>query len=89
MNTMTRLAKKNLLCAVKSDLAYVYRPTYTQDELVTTVVGRIIKDLLMSFSGETTRALSELTDVDAAKRLQRPTREHETRRTKRNPAEGR
>jgi predicted transcriptional regulator len=82
MNTMTRLAKKNLLRAEKSDLAYVYRPTYTQDQLVSTVVDRIIKDLLVSFSGETTRALNELTNADATKRLQRLTQEIQTRRAK-------
>lgn len=89
MNTMTRLAKKNLLRAEKSDLAYVYRPVYTQDELVSTVVDRIIRDLLVSFSGETTRALNELADADAAERLRHLSNAIQHRKAKKPRAEDR
>ena len=86
MNTMTRLAKKNLLRAEKGELAYVYRPVYTQDELVSTVVDRIINDLLVSFSGETARALSQLSAPDALERQKRLTSEIQMRRAKRAQA---
>lgn len=89
MNTMTRLAKKNLLRAEKSELAYIYHPIYTQNELVTKVVDRIIRDLLISFSGETTRALTQLveagTDAEIAARIQRLSGEIQSRRKRIGP----
>src|SRR5229473_1055713 len=39
MNTMVRLAKKNLLRVEKKDQAYVYYPNATQQEFVSQFVG--------------------------------------------------
>src|SRR5205807_1146191 len=60
MNTMTRLAKKNLLRAKKQNLAYVYYPNLTQQEFVSRFVGRILEDLLANFSGITVESLNAL-----------------------------
>src|SRR5919108_4174438 len=38
MNTMTRLARKNLLRVEKKDQAYVYSPNFTQQEFVSRFV---------------------------------------------------
>src|SRR5881409_2704672 len=45
MNTMARLARKNLLRVEKKDQAYVYYPTLSQDAFVSRFVGRILEDL--------------------------------------------
>ena len=68
MNTMTRLAKKNLLRAKKSDQAYVYYPNFTEDEFVSRFVERILADLLVSFSGATLKSLEALSDPEALAR---------------------
>ncbi len=39
MNTMTRLARKNLLRVEKKDQAYVYYPNFTQQEFVSVEEG--------------------------------------------------
>src|SRR5438309_10211040 len=52
MSTMTRMAKKNLLRAQRDDRAYLYYPTLTQQEFISRFVGRILEDLLVSFTGE-------------------------------------
>lgn len=66
MNTMTRLAKKNLLQAEKHDHAYVYYPTSTQEEFVSRFVGRILEDLLVGFAGATLQGIKALSDPRAA-----------------------
>ena len=66
MNTMTRLAKKNLLRAKKQNLAYVYYPNLTQQEFVSRFVGRILEDLFVNFSGATLDSLNALPDQEAA-----------------------
>lgn len=68
MNTMTRLAKKNLLRAEKHDQAYIYYPNFTQEEFVSRFVGRILEDLLVNFSGVTIENLAALPDPEAAAR---------------------
>ena len=68
MNTMTRLAKKNLLRVEKSDTAYVYYPHLTQPEFVSRFVGRILEDLFVNFSGATREGLDALPDQQAADR---------------------
>jgi predicted transcriptional regulator len=70
MNTMTRLAKKNVLRAVKDGPAYVYFPTVTQDEFVSRFVGRMLEDLLVAFSGATATGIRSLSDPVAAERAQ-------------------
>ena len=68
MNTMTRLAKKNVLRAVKDGPAYVYYPMVTQDEFVSRLVGRVLEDLLIAFSGATAAGIDNLSDPVAAQR---------------------
>src|SRR5438874_209585 len=59
MSTMSRLAKKHLLRVVKQDQTYVYYPNITQQEFISQFVGRILEDLLVSFTGETLRAFEQ------------------------------
>ena len=66
MNTMTRLAKKNLLHVEKKDQAYIYYPNFTQQEFISRFVGRILEDLFVNFSGATLASLDTLPDQDAA-----------------------
>jgi len=70
MNTMTRLAKKNLLWVEKEDQAYIYHPTFTQQEFISRFVGRILEDLLVSFSDATRERIDALPDQQAAARAQ-------------------
>lgn len=62
MTTMSRLARKRLLRTEKRGQAYVYFPTVTQDEFVSGFVGRILENLLLSFSGATIERLKALAD---------------------------
>ena len=68
MNTMARLARKNLLRAEKADQAYVYYPNFTREEFVSRFVGRILENLLVSFAGATLEGLEALSDPQAAAR---------------------
>lgn len=70
MNTMTRLAKKNILRAVKDGQAYVYYPTVSQDEFVSRFVGRLLEDLLVAFSDATAAGIRSLSNPVAAERAQ-------------------
>jgi predicted transcriptional regulator len=70
MNTMTRLAKKNLLWVEKNDQAYIYHPNFTQQEFISRFVGRILEDLLVTFSDATQERMNELPDQQAAARMQ-------------------
>jgi predicted transcriptional regulator len=71
MNTMTRLAKKGLLRTEKVEQTYVYYPNLTQEEFVARFVGRILEDLLVSFSGVTLERVQALSDPGMAHRAQR------------------
>ena len=66
MNTMVRLAKKNLLRVEKQDQAYLYYPNCTQEEFVSRFVGHILEDLLVNFSGATLESLNALPDQETA-----------------------
>ena len=68
MNTMTRLAKKNLLRVEKRDQAFMYFPYYSEEEFISRFVERILADLLVSFSGATLKGIEELPDPKAAAR---------------------
>ena len=70
MNTMTRLARKHLLRVEKVEQAYVYYPNWSQEEFVSRFVGRILEDLLVSFSGVTLERLQMLADPEAITRAQ-------------------
>lgn len=66
MNTMTRLAKKHLLRVERNEQAYIYYPTFTQQEFISQFVGHILDDLLVSFSGTTLDHLQSLPDSSTA-----------------------
>lgn len=68
MTTMARLARKRLLRVKKHGTAYTYSPALTQDEFVSRIVGRILEDLLVSFTGETVESLKAIKDPRAATR---------------------
>lgn len=68
MTTMARLTRKKLLRVRKHGTAYTYSPALTQDEFVSRIVGRILEDLLVSFTGETVESLKALKDPRAAAR---------------------
>ena len=70
MNTMTRLAKKNLLRAEKHDQAYIYYPNFSQEEFVTRFVEHMLENLLVSFTGATLNGLAALRDSQAAAQAQ-------------------
>src|SRR6266566_1409697 len=69
MNTMARLAKKNLLRVEKQDQAYIYFPNLTQQEFVSRFVGRILENLYVNFSGATLEGLEALPDQETATRV--------------------
>jgi predicted transcriptional regulator len=69
MNTMTRLARKNLLRVEKHDQAYLYSPNQTEPEFISRFVGRILEDLYINFSGATLEGLKALPDQEAASRV--------------------
>jgi predicted transcriptional regulator len=71
MNTMARMARKNLLRVEKADQAYVYHPTASREEFVSRFVGRILEDLFVSFAGPTEAAVAELPDPQARRRARR------------------
>lgn len=89
MNTMARLARKGLLRVEKDDQAYVYRPTFTEEEFISRFVGRILEDLLVSFGGVTLQQLDALSDPRAAARARRLLDEIVRRRADEEAAEER
>lgn len=70
MTTMARLAKKGLLRVHKGDQAYLYAAAAPRDTFISRVVGRILADLLTSFTGPTLKELEALTQPEAQARLQ-------------------
>ena len=60
MTTMARMARKRLLRVQKDDQAYVYEPTLDREAFVSRLVGRILEDLLLNFSGPTLASLETL-----------------------------
>lgn len=50
MNTMVRLARKQLLRVEKDEQAYLYYPNFTEEQFISRFVARILEDLLVSFS---------------------------------------
>ena len=71
MNTMVRLAKKRLLRVEKQDKAYVYVPTYTEQEFISQFVDRILKDLIFNFSSATMDSLRALPDSEEVRLMRR------------------
>ncbi len=70
MNTMTRLAKKNVLRAEKHDQAYIYYPNFSQEEFVSRFVEHMLENLLVSFAGTMRDGLAALSDPQAAAKAQ-------------------
>jgi len=70
MNTMTRLAKKNLLRTEKQDQAYIYYPNFSQEEFISRFVEHMLENLLVNFSGATHNGLAALSDPQAAAKAQ-------------------
>jgi predicted transcriptional regulator len=68
MTTMARLVRKKLLRARRQGQAYVYSPNFTEEEFISRFVGRILENLLISFSGVTLERLERLSDPRAAAR---------------------
>ncbi|MGI8915312.1 MAG: BlaI/MecI/CopY family transcriptional regulator [Chloroflexota bacterium] len=81
MNTMTRLARKHMLRAEKTDQAYVYFPNFTQEEFIARFVRRILEDLVLNFGGAVSRGLGQMRDPGARRRTERLLAELEQRRT--------
>lgn len=71
MSTMARLAKKGLLRVEKDKQAYLYTPTLTQEEFVSQVVGHILENLLVSFSGATLASVQAMPDEQSAARARK------------------
>lgn len=86
MNTMVRLAKKHLLRVEKQDKAFVYVPTYTEQEFISQVVDRILKDLMFSFSGATMESLRALPDSEEVRLMRRRLDELSRRRVEEEEA---
>lgn len=84
MNTMTRLASKGLLRTEKlpegARHGYVYYPIYTEEELVSRFVGRILEDLVANFGGAMARELRRLKDPTLRQRAERLLAELDRRR---------
>lgn len=68
MGTMARLAKKGVLRVEKAEQAYLYAPTLTQEEFVSRIVGSLLQNLLVSFSGATLASVQALPDGQQAAR---------------------
>lgn len=81
MTTMARLARKNLLRVRKQGAAYTYLPTLTHDEFVARVVGRVLADLVVGFSEQTTRRVNSQVDPKVVARARRLLDEIARRRT--------
>jgi len=68
MTTMARLARKKLLRAQRHGQAYVYSSNFTEEEFVSRFVGRILENLLISFTGVTLAQLKAVSDPRAVSR---------------------
>ena len=53
MTTMARLASKNLLRVEKAGHAYIYYPNFTEQELISRVVGQVLDKLLLGLTDAT------------------------------------
>ena len=65
MNTMTRLARKNLLRTEKQDQAYIYYPNFSQEEFISRFVEHMLENLLVNFAGATRDGIAALADPQA------------------------
>ncbi|HEV2126366.1 MAG TPA: BlaI/MecI/CopY family transcriptional regulator [Chloroflexota bacterium] len=88
MNTMARMARKNLLQVAKEEHAYVYSPKYTEEQFISGFVGRILEDLLVNFSGPTLQRAATLPDPQARERARQLLEEIAKRRDASEAAPG-
>jgi len=80
MNTMVRLARKNLLHVEKKEQAYIYYPQFTEEQFISRFVARILEDLLVSFAGGADAKSEGLLDRDTAEHMRQLLAEVERRR---------
>ncbi len=69
MTTMQRLHKKGLLECDRQERAYVYSPRMDREQFIERFVGRILDDLLASFSGATLSHLASAADPEERERV--------------------
>lgn len=60
LSTMRNLGSKNYLTRDKSGITHIYRPAYTQDELIRKVVDEVVNGLLFDFSKPFLASLADL-----------------------------
>lgn len=80
MNTMVRLARKNLLRVQKKEQAYIYYPNFTEEQFVSRFVGRILENLLVSFTGGAGAKPEGRLDRDTVERMRQLLSEIDRRR---------
>ncbi|MCL5959662.1 MAG: BlaI/MecI/CopY family transcriptional regulator [Chloroflexi bacterium] len=71
MTTMVRLEKKTLLKSRKMNPAYVYYPAMGKAEFTSKFVGRILDQLLESYSGAAISHFAELAEPESREAVQR------------------
>ncbi len=67
--TMQRLHKKGLLECDRHEQAYVYSPKMDREQFIERFVGRILDDLLVSFSGAALSHLASKADPEERERV--------------------
>ncbi len=80
MTTMTRMATKHLLRAERVERAFVYYPAFTQQQFVSRFVGRMLEDLLVSFTGDIGESIAAAPDAQTVARARALLDEIERRR---------
>lgn len=71
MNTMTRLARKGLLTADRTERAFVYRAALSREAFVEQFVGEALEQLLVNFGGATIAHLKRTLGSQPRSRLAR------------------
>ncbi|MBN9390874.1 MAG: BlaI/MecI/CopY family transcriptional regulator [Chloroflexi bacterium] len=69
MSTMARLGRKHILRARKIPGAYVYTPSLSKEEFISSFVTQILENLLVSFSHSAENYLSQVATEEQTSRL--------------------
>lgn len=69
MTTIQRLHRKGLLECDRQEQAYIYRPGMDREHFIERFVGRILDDLLVSFSGAALSHLASKADPEERHRV--------------------
>lgn len=69
MTTMQRLHRKGLLECDRREHAYVYQPRMDREQFIERFVGRILDDLLVSFSGAALSHLASRAEPEERERV--------------------